>query len=174
MSDNVTFRQAPVEPEPGTMARDLPEQPKDNTQVASGESDLEPIEFRETGGRSVVLDALNINENLYSLPEEDKANLSEVKTYVEELIKAKGLSPTVGAFKKTLNELKVEMGLDEEADPAKVLDRIGGVVKAWKNLSFIKDIEEKKKIFLKLSTLSSSQDMNKEVYKLMEKYEIWQ
>jgi hypothetical protein len=107
------------------------------------------------------------------LPEEDKQNIQEVKDYVLGIVKAKGLSPTVTNFKKTLEGIKGDMGLDTEAEPSIVLDRVAGVVKAWKNLSFIKDPGEKRKIFFKLANLKSSVDMNKEVYKLMNDYEVW-
>lgn len=170
MSD-VVFRSAPT-PVVEQPKVDIPEPEKDNTRVASGENDNEPIELREDGG-SVVLDALNINEDIKSIPEADKENLGLVKDYVVEILKAKGLSETVGSFKKTLNSLKGEMGLDDEAEPSKILDRIGGVVKAWRNLSFIKDAGEKKKIFQKLASLESSEDMNREVFKMMENYKIW-
>lgn len=170
---DVTFRQAPAVVRPKA---DIPAPEPNEQRVESGEkdeTDSEPIEFRDTGGRSVVLDALNINENTNSLPEEDKANLQEVKNYVLEIIKAKDLPPTVSSFKKTLTGLKGEMGLDEEMEPSKVLDRISGVVRAWRNLAFIKDAEEKQRIFLKLATLKSSKEMNKEVFKLMEDYKVW-
>ena len=172
MQDNVVFREAPP-PQVEQPKPDLPEPEVDKNRVTSGESDDEPVELRDTGGRSVVLDSLGINENINSLPEEDKSNLSEVKQYVMGIINTKGLSPTVSAFKKTLNGLRGEMGLDQEADPAIVLDRIAGVVKAWRNLSFVKDPSEKRKIFFKLANLKSSAEMNREVYKLMENYEVW-
>lgn len=167
---DATFRSAPA---PEAPASNLPEPEVNNQGVMQQADDTEPIEMRDTGGRSVVLDALNIDENTNSLPEDDKGKITDVKEYVMGILKAKGLSPTVSAFKKTLDDVKSEMGLDKEADPARVLDRVAGVVRAWRNLSFIKDPSEKKKIFYKLANLSSSSDMNKEVYKLMNDYEIW-
>jgi len=169
---DITFREAPPKVEQARVA--LPEPKVNKEDVLTGESDKEPIEVRETGGRSVVLDALGINENLNSLPEEDKSNLQEVKGYVLELVKQKGLAPTVAAFKKTLDGVKGEMGLDKEAEPSIVLDRIAGVVKAWRNLSFIKDPSEKRKIFFKLANLKSSTQMNQEVFKIMTDYNVWE
>jgi hypothetical protein len=152
----------------------IPDPEPNKTEVGSGEDDREPVELRDTGGRSVVLDALNITEEINSLPEADKENIKEVKDYVLGIVKSKGLTPTVSAFKKTLDGLKGEMGLDKEADPAVVLDRISGVVKAWRNLSFIKDPEEKSKVLFKLATLKTSKEMNQAVYKIMNDYEVWQ
>lgn len=167
---DTVFRTAPAPTQPTAPA--LPPE-VNNQQVQSGEDDREPIELRETHGVSIVLDALGIDDRLTNLPDEDRMNVTEVREYVLDIVKSKGLSPTVGAFKKTIDGLKDDMGLDKEAEPSIILDRIAGVVKAWKNLSFIKDPEEKRKIFNTLATLKSSSDMNKEVYRLMENYKIW-
>lgn len=167
---DITFRDAPAPEQPRP---NLPEPEKNEQQVVSGEHDIEPIEIREEGGGSVVLDALNISDKLQVLPDEDKAKVSDVKEYVLKIAKSKGLAPTVGAFKKTLDGIKSEMGLDSEAEPSIVLDRIAGVVRAWKNLSFIDNPTEKRKIFMRLASMKSSVEMNKEVYRLMNDYEVW-
>jgi hypothetical protein len=167
-----TFRSAPA-PAVETPASTLPEPEINNQGVMQQADDSEPIELRDTGGRSVVLDALNIDENTNNLPDDDKTKVNDVKEYVMGILKSKGLSPTVNSFKKALDEVKGEMGLDKEADPAIVLDRVAGVVRAWRNLTFIKDLSEKKRIFMKLANLKSSEDMNREVYKLMNDYEVW-
>lgn len=170
MTDNITFREAPPaveQPKP-----DIPTPEADKGRPGEAPNDTEPVELRDKGG-SIVLEVLNINEEVNNLPAEDRANLHEVKDYVLEIVKSKGLPPNVSAFAKTLNGLKSEMGLDDEAEPSIVLDRIAGVVKAWRNLSFVKDPMEKRKIFFKLANLKSSKDMNEAVYKMMENYEVW-
>jgi hypothetical protein len=171
MDTSAVFRTAPVPQAPTPQA---PPPEENNQQVQSGEDDREPVELRETHGVSIVLDALGIDDRLDNLPEEDKSNVANVKDYVMEIVKSKGLSPTVGAFKRTIDGLKEDMGLDKEAEPSIILDRIAGVVKAWKNLSFIKDSGEKRKIFFKLAHLTSSSEMNKEVYRLMNNYKVWE
>jgi len=128
---DIVFRDAPA---PAVESPKLPDATVNNERVMSGESDNEPVEIRESEGKSVVLDALGITEDVASLPDEDKGNLSEVKDYVLGIMKAKGLSPTVSAFTKTMDSLRGEMGLDKEAEPSIVLDRIAGVVKAWRRL----------------------------------------
>ena len=168
---NTVFRSAPAPQAPSAPG---PAPEVNNQQVQSGEDDREPVELRETHGVSVVLDALGIDDRIDNLPEDDKSNVANVKDYVMEIVKSKGLSPTVGAFKKTIDGLKEDMGLDKEAEPSIILDRIAGVVKAWKNLSFIKNPEEKRKIFYKLARLSSSSEMNKEVYRMMNDYKVWE
>ena len=164
------FRSAPEPPQPKASVPDV-EVNKDH--VISGEVDIEPIEVREEGGGSVVLDALNISDTINVLPQEDQAKVGDVKQYVLKIMESKGLGETVGAFKKVLNEVKGEMGLDQEAEPSIVLDRIAGVVRAWKNLSFISDPQEKKSIFMKLANMKSSADMNKEVFRIMENFKVW-
>jgi hypothetical protein len=164
------FRSAPEPSQPKT---DVPDVEVNKDHVISGESDIEPIAVREENGGSIVLDALNISDTINVLPQDDKAKVEDVKHYVLKIMESKGLGETVGAFKKVLNEVKGEMGLDQEAEPSIVLDRIAGVVRAWKNLSFISDPQEKKSIFMKLANMKSSADMNKEVYRLMNKYEVW-
>jgi len=169
MTDTV-FREAPPPPVERPPA---PEPDVDKTRSLLSDGDNEPVEMFEERGKSVVLEALNINEDPHNLPDKDKDNLGEVKNYVLEIVKQKGLSPTISSFTKTLNGLKVEMGLDEEAEPSIVLDRIGGVIKAWKNLSFITNPADKKRIFMKLANLKSSAEMNREVYRLMSDYKVW-
>jgi delta-aminolevulinic acid dehydratase/porphobilinogen synthase len=151
-----------------------PEPEVNNQQVQTGESDSEPVEMREEGGRSVVLDALNIHEEVNSLPSEDQADLKEVRDYVLDVAKSKGLAPTVSAFKRTLDGVKEEMGLDKEADPSIVISRIAGVVKAWKNISFVKDPAEKRQLFMRLARMGSVAEMNKYVFDKMSEYKVWQ
>jgi hypothetical protein len=171
MSD-VVFRSAP-EPKADAPNIPLPDQEVDKTHAISGESDIEPIELREESGGSIVLDALNISDSLQVLPADDKAKVSEVKEYVLKIMESKGLGETVGAFKKVLSEVKGEMGLDQEAEPSIVLDRIAGVVRSWRNLSFLTDPTQKKSVFMKLANMKSSEEMNKEVYRLMNEYKVW-
>jgi hypothetical protein len=171
--NQAVFREAPA-PVVEQPKIDLPEPEVNNQRVETDDRDNEPIEFKDGPNKSIVLEALNINEDVNSLPEEDRGNLQEVKNYVQSIIKAKGLTPTFPIFKKTLDGLKSEMGLNEEADPSIVLDRIAGVVKAWKNLSFVNNPEEKRKLFFKLANLKSSKDMNEAVFRAMQNYKVWE
>jgi hypothetical protein len=144
--------------------------PLNDTHVGTEPSDLEPAADRS----NIVLESLGIDESTNSLPAEDKANLSVVKEYVMDILKSKDLPQTVGSFKTTLNNIKGEMGLDPMAEPSMVLDRIAGVVKAWRNLSFMKDSVERRRIFFMLANMKSSSEMNKKVLDTMENYKIWQ
>jgi hypothetical protein len=169
---DTTFRSAPT-PVVQAPKVNVPEPEPNKTGVESNEKDIEPLEIRETRDGDIVLEALGIEDKSEVMPGEDKANLSEVKDYVKEIVKDKGLPPTVGSFKKVIDSLKGEMGMDEEADPQLVLDRIAGVVKAWRNLSFLRDPIEKKRIFMRLANLKSSSDMNREVFKVMSQNHVW-
>lgn len=170
---DAVFRSAPDVQDTPEVQEAAPETELPKDRALSGESDREPIEIREEKGQSVVLDALNISDPIDVLPEEDKSKVADVKQYVLDVMESRGLGATVASFKKVLDEVKEEMGLDREAEPSIVLDRISGVVRAWKNLSFIKDPSEKKSIFMKLANMKSSADMNREVYRLMNQYKIW-
>lgn len=151
------------------------EPPKNDRGASFNESDLEPVDLREQStGVDVVLEALGIDDSISSMPDEDKSNAQDVKKYVTDIMTAKGLLNNFANFQKTLGEIRGEMGLDEGADPTIVLDRIGGVVKAWKNLSFIKNSQEKRSIFMKLARQPDSKSMNKLVFEEMEKRSVWQ
>lgn len=143
-------------------------EPKDNT---SPEIDIElskPVEHSKDG----VLAALGIDDSTSVMPEEDRNNLAEVGNYVSDILQKRGVNPTQGAYKRVLDELKWDMGLDSEADPTVVLDRMGGVVKAWRGLSFL-PANERRRAFMKLARLPSGKDMNKAVFELMEEREVW-
>ena len=171
MSETVFRTSSP----PPVIAQPTVEPPKNDRGAAYSESDLEPVEMREqSSGVDVVLEALGIDDSISNMPEEDKSNAQDVKKYVTDIMKSKGLLNNFANFQKTLGELKGEMGLDEGADPIHVLDRIGGVVKAWKNLSFIKSGQEKRSIFMKLARQPDSSSMNKLVFEEMEKRSVWQ
>lgn len=146
---------------------------KENHQGA--EYDLtshEPVEGEQA--QESVLEALGIDDMVQNLPDESKSNLTEVSQYVLDLLGKKGTTATRGTVQSTLDSLKEEMGLGEDSDPETVLDRIGGVLKAWKNLTFISDPKEKRSLFMKLARQPSSKEMNRLVFKEMEAYQVWQ
>lgn len=131
--------------------------------------DLEPVE-----GDSVVLKSLGIDDTVENLPFDEQENVQEVKNYVMDILKSKGVMNSQTNFNNALTDLKFQMGLDQEAEPSVVLDRIGGVVKAWKSMSFITDVREKRGILMKLARMDSSNKMHKAVYQEMEKRKVWQ
>ena len=132
--------------------------------------DIEPIDEN----KDALLDSLDIDDSLDNLSEEDRDNHKEVKQYILDIIKKSGDSPTMGAFKRTLNDIKADMGLSDDADPSSILDRIGGVVKSWKELSFIKSPSEKRSILSKLMRATDSKEMNRLVYQEMSRRQVWQ
>jgi hypothetical protein len=159
---------SPSEPTPS-----LPEPEPNKYGAETNIESLEPLEMREKRHGDVLLESLGIDDTLNTLPTEDQDNAAEIKTYVKNIMEAKGLTQTVGSFKKTLDSIKQEMGLDEDADPQVILDRIGGVLKAWKNLTFISNPQEKRSLFMKLARQPSSEAMNKLVFEEMERRKIW-
>lgn len=168
---STTFRVAPPPEAPTTTLPD----PEPNTTGAQADvHDIEPLEMREERSGDIVLEALGIEESTDALPDMDQENLGEVKRYVKDIMKNKGIEQTFGNFKQTLDSIKYEMGLSDNADPQVVLDRIGGVVKAWKQLSFISNPQEKRALFMKLAKQQSSKDMNRMIFDEMESRSVWQ
>lgn len=121
----------------------------------------------------VLLTSIGIDD-IGNLPEEYQNNVRDVSSYVYKLIESRGLMPNENSFNRVLSDLKFEMGLDSDAVPEIILDRIGGVIDAWRNLSFIGDPKEKRSIFMKLARLPDSKAMNKLVFEMMSKKEVWQ
>ena len=136
--------------------------------------DVEPIEEREKRTGDILLEVLDINEDVNNLPEEDQKNLKETKEHILDLVEAKGLKRNFESFKETFEELIEEVGLTKNAEPSVILDRIGGVIRAWKSLSFIKDPKEKRRLFMKLARMETSKDMNKLIFQEQESRKIWQ
>lgn len=167
MSDiSSTFKPTPQVIQPQT---NLPDPKPNEIGAQENVGDLEPVE----NGQQAILEALGVDDAIRNMSSDDQDNLGEVKQYVYDILERKGLSPTVGSIKKALSELKTEMGFDEEVEPSVILDRIGGIVKAWRNLSFMKDPQMKRALFMKLAKLDSSKAMDEEVYQAMEKGHIW-
>lgn len=129
---------------------------------------IKPIDER------VALESLGINDDPEVMPEVDRENLAEMTTYIKAILKTKGIAETRDNFTNALNDLKFDMGLDPQAEPSVVLDRIAGVVKSWKEISFIKNPQEKRALFMKLARLPSSKEMNKVVFEEMQRAKIWQ
>lgn len=161
--DNV-FR-APSQDSP---AQPIPVPEGDNKQTFTEHvEDLAPIEL----GDGKMYEVLSIDD---TLPEDLKENVSEIENYIFDILKSKGVDPTLSAAKREIENLKFEFGLDEKASVEVMLDRMGGVIKAWKNLSFVKDPGEKKKLFFKLANAPTSKEMNRLVFQAMEDHSIWQ
>lgn len=165
MSDTM-FRSAPP---PAPPTESLPDPEPNLVGADSSFTDITPLE-----GEGAVLKALGIQEDIKHLPPTEQDKAREVNSYVLGLLEAKGLEPTQGSFNQTLNSLKESMGLEEGVSPSAILDRIGGVVKAWKSVSFISDVKEKRAVLMRLARLESGKDMNKEVFKIMNQYKVWQ
>lgn len=131
--------------------------------------EIEPIEDPQ----GEVLVSLGIEDNPEVMPAEDKENLQEVTDYIKGLLRVKGLSPTRTNYQSALTELKEEMGIEIGVEPSIALDRMGGIVKAWRNLSFVKNPAEKRSLFMKLAKQEDSKAMNKVLLEEMNRREVW-
>ena len=165
---DVIFKTAPEVKAEDTSIPEPYESPKDSL---SHHYEEEPVEFNRVG--QTVLDSLGISDDIKSMPTEDQSNLAEVGQYMTNIIKSRGLEPVGSSYHKVLNDLKFEMGLENDSEPSVVLDRIGGVVKAWRDLSFIPDPKEKRAFFMKLARQPDSKSMHRLVLEKMEDFKIW-
>lgn len=148
--------------------------PESNNQGANVDlPSSEPIELREERSGDVLLESLGIQEDVKALPEKDKENLKEAKNYIYDLMKVDGLKNTVGSFKKTLDKVMGQMDLSSDTEISIVLDKIGGLVKAYKSISFIADPKERRALFMKMARQTDSKAMDKIALEAMEARMIW-
>ncbi len=150
-------------------ATPLPVDPGDNTVGNYDAPDNTPHE----SGDGTVYELLDAGNNPTSLPQEVQESIKDIEGYIYDSLSKRGVPPTEANLKGELTKLKYDMGLDPQATPETVIDRIGGVVKAWRDLSFIKDASEKKQIFFKLANAPTSKAMNEIVFKAMENHQVW-
>jgi hypothetical protein len=133
--------------------------------------DGEPVEYDKVSNS--VLEILGVTDDIKVMPDADKENLSLVSDYLTSIARKRGVEGSQAAYKGILDELRQEMGIDKNAAPEFVLDRVGGVVKSWRDMGFISNPKEKRALFMKLAKLDSSEAMNREVFKAMEEYKVY-
>lgn len=165
----IVFRTAPAIPEPSEVTANAPE-PEPNVWGTNEDFNVgEPIEDYE----NAVLRSMNIDDDTENLTEEDKSYLKDVSQYILGIVKERGIAVTQRAFDRVLRDVRIEMGIDPEAEPSSVLNRIGGMVSAWRDISFIKDPKERRSLFMKLAKMSSSNEMNKLVLQEMDRRKVY-
>lgn len=171
MSD-VAFRSSSPTPQIVTHTESVPEPKKNEVGAQEDFGDLEPIDSDQSDG--VILSAIGIDDSPRNLPESDKSNLHEMKSYVLDLLNSKGITPTLGAYKRMIGEIREKMDIDPDTEPSVLLDRIGGVVKSWKSIAFITDPKERRSVFMRLARQPDSKSMDRTIYEEMEKRRVWQ
>jgi hypothetical protein len=165
---DIEFRTVNI-PEPAEITAEAPE-PEPNIWGTNEDFNVgEPIEDYE----NAILRSMNIDDDTENLTDEDKSYLKDVSQYVLGIVKERGLAVTQRAFDRVLRDVRIEMGIDPEAEPSSVLNRIGGMVSAWRDISFIKDPKERRSLFMKLARMSSSSEMNKLVLSEMDRRKVY-
>lgn len=140
--------------------------------VGASVADLpEPISSENSA--NTVLDVIGLEDNIFDLPSEEQSKIQEIAGFVQDIIKAKGKNPTTLSYAKEIDELKAEVGLDYEADPMEAIERLSGVIKAYKNLAFLGD-RDRKSMFMKLAKMPNTKSMNELVFKEMNNRRVWQ
>jgi hypothetical protein len=165
----IVFRTAPAIPEPSEVTATAPE-PEPEVWGTNEDLDVgEPIEDYE----NAILRAMHIDDDTGNLSQEDKGYLKDVSQYILGIVKERGIAVTQRAFDRVLRDVRIEMGIDPEAEPSSVLNRIGGMVSAWRDISFIKDPKERRSLFMKLAKMSSSSEMNNLILKEMDHRKVY-
>jgi hypothetical protein len=132
-----------------------------------------PEDFRPIESEQDILEALGIADDVKILPSEDRQDLQELKEYLASYMEEKGLSQTIKGMQKAIQNLKKDMGLHEDADPQAVIKKIGSVARSWKEISFIRDLDDRKKILVKLIGSSSKAEMDRIIFNEMSERKIW-
>jgi hypothetical protein len=155
--------------EPESPKPKVADETRDGSRTEVEVGDLKPVETDQD-----ILEALGVADDIKILPEEDYQDLQELKSYLNAYMQDKGLPQTVRGVQKGIESLKKEFGLHEEADFQAIIKRIGGIARSWREISFIRDVDEKKRILIKLISASSDKEMNSIVFDEMEKRKVWQ
>lgn len=168
MDTSTAFRSAP---EPITDGRYDKVDSIKNEVGASHEDIGEPLEGEKS--QMAVLDFVGILDMPRNMPAEAQQNLRELTDFVTQKLESAGKTPTLRSIAKEMQNIKEEMGLDDFVDPDVSLERMGGVVKAWKEINFISDPQERRSLFMKLARQPDTKSMNRLVYQEMNKHTIW-
>lgn len=158
---DITFRQ-PAEP---TETKEYQNGYKENI-VGADEGNTDYVEGESMS--EVILDILGVEDRMRDLPSQELSSLKEITTYIEDSLVKDGKRPSVKTIGIKLDEIRNDLNLDEDTETSIVLDRIGGVVKAWRNLGFLSP-EQKRSMFMKLARCKDSKEMHKLVFSEMEK-----
>lgn len=165
------FRYAP---EPTTAIERYVEEdrPANDKGAKENLADLEPV---ESGNDDyVILKGLGIDDSPRNLPDEDVDNLHELRSYIKETMRMKGIHPTIGSYNRIITDMMGKLELDPDTDPSVMLDQIGGLAKAWRMAAFISDNKERMKFLNKLARQKGSRKMDELVMGEMEKRRVWQ
>lgn len=155
--------------EPEEVREPKPEEPVDEGRTEISVEGFKPIESDRD-----LLDALGVEDDYQVLPTEDKEDFQELKGYLTSYMAEKGLPQTSKGVKAAIESLKEDVGLHREADPQAIIKRIGGIAKSWKELSFIRDVTERKAILSRLMRATTRQEMDSIVFQAMEGKKVWQ
>lgn len=118
----------------------------------------------------MVVNLIGLGDVFGNLPPEVKDHVKSISKTLGEIIEKRGLQPSSSVYARLLNELRDDMGIDRDTEPAIVLDKIGRTLNAWKEVSFMRDINDRRRVFMKLAKASSSKEMDGIILDIMEKY----
>lgn len=117
-----------------------------------------------------VLGMIGLGDVFNELPTDEKAQIKTIADTLDSLVSKRGLQNTPEVYEKLFKELRDDMGIDVNTDPAILLTKLGRTLASWRDLSFIRDTEVKQDLFLKLARARTSKEMDSIVLETMEKY----
>jgi hypothetical protein len=117
-----------------------------------------------------VLGMIGLGDVFNELPLNEKAQIKTIADTLDSLVSKRGLQNTPEVYEKLFRELRDDMGIDVNTDPAILLTKLGETLSAWRDLSFIRDAEVKQDLFIKLARAKTSKEMDSIVLETMEKY----
>lgn len=117
-----------------------------------------------------ILGLIGLGDVFKSLPSSERGYIKSIGDTLDSLVEKRGLQRTTEVYNRLLGELREDMGIDRDTEPAVVLDKLGKTLTAWRDISFLRDPSERRRIFMKLARASTSRDMDTIVLDTMEKY----
>lgn len=117
-----------------------------------------------------ILGLIGLGDVFKNLPSNEKGYIKAIGDTLDSLVDKRGLNRTTGVYNRLLGELREDMGIDPDTEPAIVLDRLGKTLSAWRDVSFMRDPSERRRVFMKLARANTSKEMDSIILDTMEKY----
>lgn len=117
-----------------------------------------------------VAELVGLTDIYTDLPETERDYIKSISDTLNSLIAKRGLQANSDVYKRLLTELKDDMEIDADTEPVIALEKLGKTLNAWRDVSFMRDSGDRRRIFMKLARAETSRDMDRIILDTMEKY----
>lgn len=117
-----------------------------------------------------ILGLIGLGDVFKNLPADEKGYIKSIGDTLDSLVDKRGLNRTTEVYNRLLGELRDDMEIDPDTEPAIVLDKLGKTLSAWRDMSFMRDPSERRRVFMKLARANTSKEMDSIILDTMEKY----